>query len=165
MEHGRPEHTGMSPEMMRKHYLLFGLNMLISTVIMYFVMFEMISSWAEFVQNINFFYMALTMAAPMGVLMLLLMGSMYTNRRMNLVLYAALTAIFVLAFAGVRAQALVGDKQFVRSMIPHHSGAILMCTKASIRDAEIRQLCFGPNGIVQSQAREIAQMKRIMDRL
>jgi uncharacterized protein (DUF305 family) len=34
----------------------------------------------------------------------------------------------------------VGDKQFLRSMIPHHAGAILMCEKASIKDAEIRAL-------------------------
>jgi uncharacterized protein (DUF305 family) len=155
----------MSHEMMRRHYLMFGLNMILSTIIMYLVMFEMIRGWGEFIQNINFFYMALTMAMPMGVLMLLMMSSMYADRRLNLILYGALSLIFVLAFAAVRTQAAVGDKQFLRSMIPHHSGAILMCTKASIRDAEIRQLCFGPNGIVQSQAHEIDQMKRIMGRL
>jgi uncharacterized protein (DUF305 family) len=164
MEQGQG-HAAMGKDMMRRHYLMFGLNMILSTTIMYLVMFEMIRGWGEFIQNINFFYMALTMAMPMGVLMLLMMGSMYADKRLNLILYVALTAIFVLAFAAVRTQALVSDKQFVRSMIPHHSGAILMCRGASLRDPEIKQLCFGPNGIVQSQAREIDQMKAILQRL
>lgn len=155
----------MSPDMMRKHYVMFGLNMLVSTIIMYLVMFEMIRGPGEFVQNINFFYMALTMAMPMGVLMLLMMGQMYADKRLNLIIYAALAVIFFLALAAVRTQALVGDRQFVRSMIPHHSGAILMCQQASLKDAEIRDLCFKPTGIVQSQEREIAQMKAVLKRL
>ena len=155
----------MSGGMMRRHYLTFGLNMILSTIIMYLVMFEMIWSWGEFVQNINFFYMALTMAMPMGMLMLLMMGSMYSNKRLNIILYAIMALLFVLAFAAVRGQWLVGDKQFVRSMIPHHSGAILMCNEAKLRDAELRELCYGPTGIVVSQKREVAQMKRILERL
>lgn len=165
MEQGHEAHAGMSRDMMRKHYIMFGLNMLVSTVIMYLVMFEMIRGSGEFVQNLNFFYMALTMAMPMGVLMLLMMGQMYADRKLNIMLYAALAVIFVLAFAAVRTQALVGDRQFVRSMIPHHSGAILMCNQASLRDPEIRNLCFKPDGIVQSQEREIAQMKAALKRL
>lgn len=161
----KPMNMNMDKGMMKKHYIMFGLNMLISTIIMYLVMFEMIRGWGEFVHNINFFYMALTMAMPMGVLMLLMMGSMYPNKRLNLALYAGLALVFVLALAAVRTQALVGDKQFVRSMIPHHSGAILMCRQSSVSDPEIRELCFGPNGIVASQEKEIAQMKRILDRL
>jgi uncharacterized protein (DUF305 family) len=87
------------------------------------------------------------------------------NRTWNLILYAALALVFVLALLAVRTQAVVGDKQFLRSMIPHHSGAILMCQEASIRDAEIRELCFGPKGIVRSQRREIEQMNRMLARL
>ena len=165
MNHDHESHNAMSPDMTRRHYLIFGLNMLISTIIMYLVMFEMIWSWGEFIQNINFFYMALTMAMPMGMLMLLMMGSMYVNKRLNLLLYAVMGLLFVLSFAAVRSQALVGDKQFVRSMIPHHSGAILMCEEAKLQDAELRELCYSPGGIVASQKSEVDQMKRIMDRL
>lgn len=165
MQQGHAEHGGMSREMMRRHYLMFALNMVLSTIIMYLVMFEMIRGRGEFIHNINFFYMALTMAMPMGALMLLMMGSMYADKRLNLILYIVLAVIFVGAFAAVRTQALVGDEQFVRSMIPHHSGAILMCNEASLRDAEIRDLCFKPTGIVQSQEREIAQMKAMLERL
>ena len=159
------KHAGAtSAHFRRQHYLMFGVNMAVSFVIMYLVMFSMIWSSGEFVQNLNFFYMALTMATPMGILMLLTMGSMFTNRRINLILHAALGLTFVLALAATRMQTLVGDRQFVRSMIPHHSGAILMCERASLRDAEIRELCFSPTGIVESQRREIAQMQAILSR-
>jgi uncharacterized protein (DUF305 family) len=47
-------------------------------------------------------------------------------------------------------------------MIPHHSGAVLMCSKAEIRDAEIKQLC---GNIIRSQTQEIDQMKAILQRL
>ena len=161
MERGM-KHQPMSAETTRKHYLMFGLNMIASTIIMYLVMFEMIYSWGEFIHNVNFFYMALTMAMPMGILMLVIMGSMYTHRNLNLVLYAVLSLVFVLAFAAVRTQALVGDSQFLRSMIPHHSAAVLMCKKAKVSDPEIQSLC---ERIIRSQSAEIAQMEAILRRM
>jgi len=154
----------MSSDMMRSHYRMLVLNLAASLVTMYFVMFTMIWSFGDFFNNLNMFYMALMMAAPMGVLMLLMMRSMYQNQKLNLALYAVLAVILTLAFIAMRGQTAIGDRQFLRSMIPHHSGAILMCKRASIRDPEINQLCFGPDGIVASQQREIDQMKAILER-
>lgn len=155
---------GMNPEMMGGHYRMLGINMAINLAIMYLVMFAMIWAWGEFFQNLNFFYMALMMWAPMGVIMLLTMKMMYRNRKLNMALYAAFGLIFVFSFFGIRDQSLVGNRQFLRSMIPHHSGAITMCERASIGDPEIRQICFGPGGIVESQKREIAQMEALLER-
>ena len=152
----------MSPEMMRSHYRMLGLNLVVSLIIMYFVMFTMIWNFGELFNNLNMFYMALMMATPMGILMLQMMGMMYQNRRMNQVLYALFALLFILAFWAMRGQGLVGDRQFVRAMIPHHSGAILMCNRASLRDSRIRDLCFRPDGIVESQRREIEQMKAFL---
>ena len=87
MEHGHQGHGDMNARMLRHHYLMLGLNLLISLIIMYFVMFTMIYSLREFVNNLNMFYMALMMAAPMVILMLLMMGDMYANKRLNLLLY------------------------------------------------------------------------------
>ena len=165
MQHGHKAEGHMRPEMMRHHYKMLAVNLVLSLAIMYFAMFAMIWSLGEFVQNINFFYMALVMWAPMAIVMMLTMKSMFMNARLNLLLYLLLTAVLVLSFAGIRAQGLVGDRQFLRSMIPHHSGALLMCNRSALRDAEIRELCFGPDGIVVSQEREIAQMKAIQNRL
>jgi len=161
MQQGHEAHEQMS----RKHYVTLLLNVAISAIVMYFVMFAMIWSGAEFVQNINFVYMAILMATPMGILMLIMMGPKCPDRTLNITLYALFVVLFLVAFWATREQTLIGDRQFVRSMIPHHSGAILMCNRASLRDAEVRDLCFKENGIVDSQKREIAQMKAILARM
>ena len=165
MDHGHQKGGQVEPEMMRHRYKLLAVNLVLSLLIMYLAMFAMIWTLGEFVQNINFLFMALVMWSPMAIVMMLTMKSMFMNARLNMVLYLVLAAVFVLSFAGIRAQGLVGDRQFLRSMIPHHSGALLMCNRSAIRDAEIRDLCFGPDGIVTSQAREIAQMRAIQKRL
>lgn len=59
--HQGHEHGSMSHDMARRHYVMLGVNLLLSALIMYLGMFAMIWSWAEFVQNINFFHMALIM--------------------------------------------------------------------------------------------------------
>ena len=50
----------------------------------------------------------------------------------------------------------------LRSMIPHHAGAIWMCKEAAIQDPEIRDLC---GNIEAGQQQEINQMKAILGRL
>jgi uncharacterized protein (DUF305 family) len=162
MHGGRGKHGEMSQDMVRHHYAMLAVNLLASLIIMYVAMFAMIWSWGEFVQNFNFLYMALVMWAPMAAVMLATMQPMYPNKRLNGLLYLAFAAVFILSFIGIRDQSLVGDEQFLRSMIPHHSGALLMCREASIQDAEIRQLC---EGIIASQSSEIEQMKAIQRRL
>ena len=161
MHGGHDEHSEMSREMVRHHYLMLGVNLLLSLIIMYVAMFAMIWSFGEFVQNINFFYMALVMWAPMAAVMLLTMRAMYPNKKLNGLLYLGFAAVFILSMTGIREQSLVGDQQFLRSMIPHHSGAVLMCEKAKITDPEIQSLC---QGIISSQTSEIDQMKAILER-
>jgi uncharacterized protein (DUF305 family) len=152
----------MDARTVRMNYAMLAVSSLVMLSLMYVIMFAMIYSLGEFIQNINFFYMAVMMATPMTVMMPLMMSSMYPDRKLNLIIYLLCGLLFVLAFAGIRTQALVGDSQFLRSMIPHHSGAILMCEKARIRDAEIKTLC---GQIIRSQADEITQMKAIRQRL
>jgi Uncharacterized protein conserved in bacteria len=146
---------------MHSSYPSLAVNLLVSAVIMYFVMFAMIDGPGDFRHNLNMGYMALTMAAPMGVLMLALMGEMYTNARLNTALHIVFVALFIAAFAATRLQTFIGDEQFLRSMIPHHSGAILMCREAQLTDPEIVSLC---ERIIESQREEIAQMNAILER-
>ncbi len=134
-------------------------------VIMFAVMYTMVDSIEDVVINLNQFYMTVMMVAPTALTMLLLMPSMYPDKIVNYVLYASSVIVFVVFLVFMRTQAIVGDKQFVKSMIPHHSGAILMCERAKISDPEINELCNKPNGIVESQKREIDQMKKILERL
>ena len=167
MQQGHEHHQAAGKSMgdgamTRGHYKMLALNLAISLAIMYFVMFAMINSLGEFIQNVNFFYMALMMWAPMGSLMLLMMSGMYKNKRLNMTLHAIFAVILVASFFATRQQWLVGDKQFLRSMIPHHSGAILMCRESNLRDAEIKRLC---GEIIPAQQREIDEMKQIMARM
>ncbi|WP_193377878.1 DUF305 domain-containing protein [Sinorhizobium fredii] len=144
------------------HYLMFAVNVILSVVVMYFVMFSMIDGWGDFRNNLNTFYMALTMVAPMGIIMLATMAGMYKNRRLNVLLYIGLLALFCAAFAGTRIQSGIGDRQFIASMVPHHSGAILMCREARLEDEELKDLC---RNISQGQRQEIEQMNAIRARL
>ena len=143
-------------------YAAFAVNMILSLVVMYLVMFSMIDGWGDFRNNLNMVYMALTMVAPMGILMLATMGGMYPNKRLNLFLHAGLALLFVAAFTGTRNQTLIGDRQFIASMVPHHSGAILMCRNAKITDPELMALCAE---ISRGQRAEIEQMNAIDERL
>ncbi len=146
---------------MHAHYRMLGANLLASLVVMYLVMFSMIDGLADFYNNLNMFYMALTMLAPMASLMLLTMGSMYPDKRVNIALHAGFALIFLAAFAATRLQTGIGDQQFLRSMIPHHSGAILMCREAAIADPQLVDLCAR---IERSQRQEIDEMKAILER-
>lgn len=160
MDHDSP--SLRTPDSSWRAYLMFALNMVLSLIVMYFVMFSMIDGPGDFRHNLNMLYMALTMVAPMGVIMLLTMGGMYPSKPLNVAIHLGLLVILVAALAGTRTQALIGDRQFVASMIPHHSGAILMCEQARLRDAELRALC---DDIREGQRREIDQMEAIGKRL
>lgn len=146
---------------MRGSYGLLGIEMAIDFVIMYFVMYTMIATLDHLYLNINNVYMTLMMVAPMTVLMLIFMRSMYQSKRMNLIVIGGAILVFVASFAAMRTQAAVGDEEFLKSMIPHHSGAILMCEEASLTDPEIVRMC---REIVRSQQAEIAQMQAILER-
>jgi uncharacterized protein (DUF305 family) len=129
---------------------------LASFVSMYVLMYAMVNAWGNVYNNVNQAYMAGLMTSPMLIIELLVMRGMYGNRRLNLVIVAVALAVGIGSFLFIRQQVAVGDRQFLRSMIPHHAGEILMCREAPLRDPEIQALC---RTIISSQQSEIAQMK------
>jgi uncharacterized protein (DUF305 family) len=143
-------------------YLMFWIMMALSFVVMYAAMFTMIDGWGDFRNNLNMFYMTVTMWAPMGIIMLLAMRGMYSNKKANLAMLVVFAVLTVGSFGATRAQALIDDRQFIDSMIPHHSGAILMCREAALSDPELVALC---EEISEGQRSEIEQMEQIRDRL
>ncbi len=146
---------------MKPAYRSLALQTIVSAVIMYLVMFVMIDRLSSFYNNLNMVYMTLMMVSPMVVLMIVAMRDMFPSRRLNTLLLVGAAVAFFGSFALIRTQTTIGDTAFIRSMIPHHSGAILMCEQASLKDAELRRLC---GDIIRSQAAEIAQMKSILAR-
>lgn len=142
-------------------YKTLGLVITINAVIMYLITYANIARIDHFYNNINRVYMALMMVAPMVILMLVAMRSMFPAKRLNIILHLAFAALLVISLLLVRTQTPVGNVQFLRSMIPHHSSAILMCREAAITDPQIVKLC---EQIVKSQEEEIAEMKAILAR-
>jgi uncharacterized protein (DUF305 family) len=146
----------MHHRMSQRPYLRLFIMAVISFKLMYLFMYAMVNIWGNVFPNYNQFYMAGMMVAPMVVIELILMGSMYENKKWNFSIILASTVFLFLFWMGIRQQIAIGDEQFLKSMIPHHAGAILMCEKASLEDREIRELC---QNIISGQQAEIDFMK------
>jgi hypothetical protein len=146
----------------QNHYVRLLIMSLLSLIVMYFLMYSMINVAGNFYNNLNKFYMAVLMTAPMVVFEIIPTGSLYQNKRLNMLIISGSILTLIALFLFIRQQTGINDRQFLRAMIPHHSSAILMCEQANIQDAEIRDLCAS---IVQSQQEEINQMKEILSRI
>ena len=142
------------------HYQHLLIMLVLSAIAMYVLMFAMVNEWADVYMNANNLYMAVLMAAPMGLIELAVMRSMYRHRRLNIVVIAGSLVALAGAWLLIRQQGGISDAQFLRSMIPHHSSAILMCQRAPLVDPEIHALC---RSIVQSQQSEIDLMKAMLN--
>lgn len=134
----------------------------LSFIAMFILMYAMVDRFSNVYSNLNQVYMAALMAAPMVIIELAIMHAMYPDKMRNLIVGGVALLVLFACFAGIRLQTGIGDRQFVRSMIPHHSGAILMCNQATITDAALKQLC---TEIVEGQQQEIDKMKTILTRL
>ena len=143
------------------NYGRLAIMVVLSFISMYVRMYAMVDRWSNIHPSLNQAYMAALMTAPMVVIEIALMGMMYHDRRMNIAILAGSVVIGLLAFGGIRSQFLIGDAEFLRSMIPHHAGAILMCREADLSDPEILRLC---QSIRAGQQREVDQMEAILQR-
>src|SRR2546423_6154587 len=62
------------------------------------------------------------LTAPIIVIALALMRSVYDNKNANIVIIAVSVVALGAFFLGIRQQAAIGDKSFLTAMIPHHAG-------------------------------------------
>lgn len=148
---------GASHGRMESPYLRLGLMALLSFLAMYGLMYAMVDTLSNVFPNLNQLYMAGLMTAPMVLIELLLMGSMYPDKKANVAILGVSAVVLVAFWAGIRAQTGITERQFLKSMIPHHGGAILMCGRTELRDPDLQQLC---REIRDSQQREIDFMKK-----
>lgn len=148
--------------MNQNHYPKLLIMSVLSLISMYILMYSMVNVFDNVYNNLNKFYMAVLMTAPMVIFEVLLMKAMYQNKTLNTVIIVGSVAALAIFFLFIRQQTAIYDKQFLRAMIPHHSSAILMCEQAKLTNAEIQDLC---ESIIESQQEEIDQMKEIMQRL
>src|SRR5687768_9184850 len=119
------QHSSRQHSRQPNHYSRLALMAVLSFVAMFVLMYAMVDVLGNVITNVNQAYMAALMAAlmaafmaaPMVVIELLVMGMMYHNKKLNAVLMGASVVVGVICFAAIRQQTLVGDKQFLRSMI------------------------------------------------
>lgn len=139
-----------------KQYIKLLIMAFLSFISMYILMYAMVNSANNVLPNTNQFYMAGLMAMPMIIIEVLLMKSMYMDKKLNMIIIGVSLVAMTGFYLGIREQVAIDDKQFLKSMIPHHAGAILMCNEANITDPELKKLC---EEIVENQKKEIEQMK------
>jgi uncharacterized protein (DUF305 family) len=75
------------------------------------------------------------------------------------VIFGGSSIVFAVALWLVRSQATVGDVEYMKAMIPHHSIAILTSERSQISDPRVRKLA---DEIIEAQEREIAEMKLLI---
>ena len=143
-----------------KPYITLLVSLVISYVVMFAIMFSRVNEFGNLFISLNQVYMTGLMISTMLIIMLLTMGSMFTNKTLNLVLLASGVALIFIFWTLVRNQVGVGNQQFLRSMIPHHAAAILVCQQSSLTNPRIEELCVE---IVKTQKEEIAIMKELME--
>lgn len=140
-------------------YTRFAAMIATSTIVMFGLMY--LNTYA--LDHVTFsetrVYMALLMGAVMAVIMLGFMLSMYTNRALNIGIFAGAVLVASGSLWLVRSQTTVDDVSYMRAVIPHHSIAIMTSRRANISDPRVRELA---DGIIEAQVREIAEMKALI---
>ena len=126
-------------------------------VAMYFIMFAMIDGFENLIPNLNNLYMTLLMVSVMMLIELWMMRKMYTHPKINRIIGVIAVILGVFSWLGIREQINIGDRQFVKGMIPHHAAALLMSEKAKLNDPDLIRL---KKNILETQADEIELMKR-----
>jgi len=150
----------MESHMQLNHYPRLIWMLVLSFIAMYVLMYAMVDTFSNVLPNANQLYMAGLMTCPMLIIELAVMGGMYKNKKLNILLMGSGIVLLIFFFLLIRSQTGVGDRQFLKSMIPHHGGALLMCEQASIKNPEIKALC---KSIMIGQQREIDQMKAMLE--
>lgn len=145
-----------------KPYGRFAGMIVTSTVVMYGLMYLNTYALDHVYFSQTRAWMAVLMGATMAIIMLAFMLGMHRNRKVNVGIFAGTAIIFALSLWLVRSQATVGDVSWMKAMIPHHSIAILTSERADIRDPRVKELA---DGIIETQKREIAEMKQLIEEL
>jgi uncharacterized protein (DUF305 family) len=143
-------------------YKKFTIMMLVSFVIMYVVMFLNVIEIVHYHTSITRIYMTVLMVSAMGATMMLMMRNMYPDKKVNMAIIAGSVLIFIATFIGLRSQTPIGDVQYMKAMIPHHSSAILTSERANISDPAVKKLA---EEIIKAQRKEIAEMEAAIERL
>ncbi|MFO7954984.1 DUF305 domain-containing protein [Thioalkalivibrio sp.] len=154
------EKMDQTEPMTKMSWRRFALMIATSTIIMFFLMYQLVYSFDHASFSLNRLIASLLMGCVMTVVMLSFMWSMYRGMGMKIAVLVVAALLGVLLLSANRSQWFIGDSEFMESMIPHHSIAINNSRKASIRDPRVRELA---DQIIEAQVREIALMNRLLE--
>lgn len=152
-EHGTSMHMGWGR---------FAGMILLSAVIMFFLMYQLVYDWDHATFSLNRLLASLIMACVMSIIMLAFMWSMYRGTGLKIAILAGAAVLGAGLLYANRSQTLISDVSFMRAMIPHHSIAVNNARGAAISDPRVRKLA---DGIITSQITEIAEMKLLIEEI
>ena len=136
-------------------YFRFGAMILTSMVVMFALMYFNTYAFKHVRWSETRFYMTFIMGGAMAIVMLGYMLGMYKNTKANIAIFAGSALMLLGALYLVRSQTTVGDRSYMKAMIPHHSIAILTSERSNIEDVRVRELA---DGIIRAQRKEIKEM-------
>lgn len=154
---GREEQSGNHSK-----YWRFAAMIATSTLIMHVLTFSNVNQLDHITFSQVRIYMSIMMAAVMAVVMLLFMKHMYQDKKLNQMILVGSAAVFLVSFWMIQNQTGISDISWMRSMIPHHSSAIMTSKNADLKDPEVRKLA---DEIIRAQEEEIAEMRRMIEKL
>jgi hypothetical protein len=131
-----------------------------SVAVMFVLMYQLVYTTDHLAFSLNRLLASVIMGFVMILIMLGFMWPMYQGLKTKVIIVAAAATLGIVALGMNRAQMLIDDVAFMKSMIPHHSIAINNSRKAHISDPRVRQLA---DEIIASQVREIAEMQLLIE--
>jgi hypothetical protein len=137
----------------------FAAMIVTSTVIMFFLMYQLVYTWDHALFSLTRLVSSIVMGCVMTAVMLAFMWKMYQPQAAKMIVLAASIIGGLALLTTNRDQSLIGDTDFMRAMIPHHSIAINNARKADIRDPRVRYLA---DRITRDQVKDIAEMKLLL---
>ena len=131
----------------------------VSTLVMFPLMYQLVYSADHATFSLTRLVSSVVMGCVMAVIMLGFMWKMYDGAGTKLAVLIGSIVLGIGTLALNRQQLLIGDIDFMNSMIPHHSIAINNARRADLRDPRVRKLA---DKIIRAQVMEIAEMKLLV---
>lgn len=157
--HGSQNSRNENMQMMKMGWGRFAAMIATSMLLMFFLMYQLVYESDHLFFSLNRLLASIVGGFVMAVVMLAFMWSMYEGQATKVVVLMGSAVLAVVFLFANRAQVMIDDVRFMKSMIPHHSIAINNASKSKLRDPRVRMLA---DSIISSQTREIAEMKLLI---
>lgn len=144
---------------MKRSYAKFFGMIFTSAILMYGMMFLNTYQLDHVYFSEMRLYMTILSTCVMAIVMLSFMMGMLKDKKTNIAILVLSVLIFTTSFYLMRNQTTIGDVDYLRAMIPHHSIAILASERANITDSRVKKLA---NEIIETQIREIEEMRELL---